>query len=330
MTILHESDLPLIHFDWRAAKKIHTPCSDHNRTDSSCLAMTRPIILITPGDPAGIGPEIIAKALASPELPKHCDYRVLEYPAGSVAGQPDQASARIAWDCLEEAARQLANGEASAVVTGPVSKEALQSIGFPYPGQTVFFCDRLKVTNGTMCLTGDRLTVALVTIHVPIAEVPSLLNVPIIVLSGQHLAEYLQKRLGRKPRIAVCGLNPHAGEGGAFGREEIEIIGPAIDQLQRGGLADFSGPHVPDAIFRDAARGHYDGVLCMYHDQGLIPLKLLDFDNAVNITLGLPRPRLSPDHGTAFGIAGKNIADHSSMLRALQRAAEMVDISPLP
>jgi 4-hydroxythreonine-4-phosphate dehydrogenase len=126
------------------------------------------------------------------------------------------------------------------------------------------------------------------------------------------------------PRIAVCGLNPHAGENGAFGSEELTIIAPAIAALNQGGGAQFSGPHVPDAIFRDAVSGKFDAVLCMYHDQGLIPLKLLDFDNAVNITLGLPKPRLSPDHGTAFAIAGKNIAHHASMLRALQLAAEMV------
>jgi len=287
--------------------------------------MKRPLILITPGDPAGIGPEIIAKALASPELPRHCDYLVLPYETTCTPGKPDAISARIALDALEEAARRLREGTADAVVTGPVSKEGLQAIGFPYPGQTEFFCDRLGATDVTMCLTGDHLTVALVTIHIPLAEVAGALTQPAIVQSGRHLAEYMRQRLRRPARIAVCGLNPHAGENGAFGREEIEIIAPAIAQLQALGIGAFSGPHVPDAIFRDAARGDYDAVLCMYHDQGLIPLKLLDFDNAVNITLGLPRPRLSPDHGTAFAIAGKNIAHHSSLLRALQRAAEMIE-----
>jgi len=287
--------------------------------------MKRPLILITPGDPAGIGPEIIAKALASPELPRHCDYLLLPYETTCTPGKPDAVSARIALDALEEAARRLREGTADAVVTGPVSKEGLQAIGFPYPGQTEFFCDRLGATDVTMCLTGDHLTVALVTIHIPLAEVAGALTPPAIVQSGRHLADYMRQRLRRPARIAVCGLNPHAGENGAFGREEIEIIAPAIAQLQALGIGAFSGPHVPDAIFRDAARGDYDAVLCMYHDQGLIPLKLLDFDNAVNITLGLPRPRLSPDHGTAFAIAGKNIAHHSSLLRALQRAAEMLE-----
>jgi 4-hydroxythreonine-4-phosphate dehydrogenase len=286
--------------------------------------MRRPVILITPGDPAGIGPEIIRKALASADLPQDCDYEFLSYPNQSTLGKPDTNSAQIALDCLEEAARRLNEGSADAVVTGPVCKESLQAIGFPYPGQTEFFCERLAAGDVTMCLSGDHLTVALVTIHIPLAEVSKHLSIPSIVSSGTHLAEFMSKRLARTPRIAVCGLNPHAGENGAFGREEIEIIAPAIERLQARGIAEFSGPHVPDAIFRDAMRGRYDAVLCMYHDQGLIPLKLIDFDNAVNITLGLPRPRLSPDHGTAFDIAGKNIADHSSLLRALQRAAEMV------
>lgn len=290
--------------------------------------MKRRQILITPGDPAGIGPEIIAKALASPELPQDCDYVLLPYPATATPGKPDAVSARIALDALEEAARRLREGSADAVVTGPVSKESLQAIGFPFPGQTEFFCDRLGASDVTMCLTGDHLTVALVTIHIPLADVPGQLSQPAIVRSGTHLADYMHKRLRRTPRIAVCGLNPHAGENGAFGHEEIEIIAPAIAQLQALSIGAFSGPHVPDAIFRDAARGDYDAVLCMYHDQGLIPLKLLDFDNAVNITLGLPRLRLSPDHGTAFAIAGKNIAHHSSMLRALQRAAEMITSAP--
>jgi 4-hydroxythreonine-4-phosphate dehydrogenase len=290
--------------------------------------MKRPLILITPGDPAGIGPEIIAKALASPHLPVHCDYELLDFPQTSTLGKPDASSARIALDALEEAVRRLNEGTADAVVTGPVSKESLQAIGFPYPGQTEFFSERLGAHHTTMCLTGDHLTVALATIHIPLADVATHLSATAIINCGTLLAEYMQQRLKRKPRIAVCGLNPHAGENGAFGREEIEVISPAVIQLQASGLAEFTGPHVPDAIFRDAAEGRYDAVVCMYHDQGLIPLKLLDFDNAVNITLGLPRPRLSPDHGTAFAIAGKNVADSSSMLRALQRAAEMITSSP--
>jgi 4-hydroxythreonine-4-phosphate dehydrogenase len=284
----------------------------------------RPLILITPGDPAGIGPEVIRLALASPDLPQDCDFEWLESDVSIELGKPNEKSARVALDALEQAARRLASGEVDAVVTGPVSKESLQAIGFAYPGQTEFFCDRLSAGEVTMCLSGDHLTVGLVTIHIPLAEVAHRLTTKDIIRAGTHLATFMRQRLKRIPKIAVCGLNPHAGENGAFGDEEIRLIAPAIDVLQQQATADFSGPHVPDAIFRDAADGHYDAVLCMYHDQGLIPLKLLDFDNAVNITLGLPRPRLSPDHGTAFAIAGKNLANPSSMLRALQRAAEMV------
>lgn len=286
--------------------------------------MTRPLILITPGDPAGIGPEVIAKALASPDLPQHCDFELLSVGTGSTPGKPDRASAQIALDALEEAARRLNAGTADAVVTGPVSKEQLQALGFPFPGQTEFFTDRLGATDTAMCLTGRHLTVALATIHIALADVPRSLSVNQIVRSGKLLAQYIAQSKQLRPRIAVCGLNPHAGENGAFGREEIDLIAPAIAHLQASGLGDFTGPHVPDAIFRDAANGQYDAVLCMYHDQGLIPLKLLDFDNAVNITLGLPKPRLSPDHGTAYALAGKNLANPSSMLRALQLAAEMV------
>ena len=285
----------------------------------------KPRILITPGDPAGIGPEVIRKALADASLPQNCQFETIPYDHSTITlGEPSRASAQIALDALEYAAQQLRDGLADAVVTGPIAKEHLQAIGFPFPGQTEFFTDRLGATSTAMCLTGKHLTVALVTIHIPLAAVAGSLTVAEIVRTGKLLADFLINRGISEPRIAVCGLNPHAGEHGAFGREEIEVIAPAIAELALDQLAQYSGPHVPDAIFRDAADKKYDAVLCMYHDQGLIPLKLLDFDNAVNITLGLPAPRLSPDHGTAFSLAGKNVANPSSMLRALQLAAEMV------
>jgi 4-hydroxythreonine-4-phosphate dehydrogenase len=284
-----------------------------------------PRILITPGDPAGIGPEVIRMALADANLPQNCRFETMAYDSSAVIlGEPSSASAQIALDALEYAAQQLRDGLADAVVTGPVAKEQLQAIGFAFPGQTEFFTDRLGATSTAMCLTGKHLTVALVTIHIPLAEVAGSLTVAEIVRTGRLLADFLISRGITAPRIAVCGLNPHAGEHGAFGSEEIEVIAPAITELNKHAMVQYSGPHVPDAIFRDAADQKYDAVLCMYHDQGLIPLKLLDFDNAVNITLGLPKPRLSPDHGTAFSLAGKNIANPSSMLRALQLAAEMV------
>lgn len=285
-----------------------------------------PHILITLGDPAGIGPEIVAKALSSGQLPEGFTFEVIGDTSAATPGNPDEQSACAALAALEEAARRLNAGTADAVVTAPVAKEPLQRIGFPFPGQTEFFADRLGSSDIAMCLTGNTLTVALVTIHVPLSEVPSLLSCEEIVRVGKLLASFLHQRGINQPRIAVAGLNPHAGEGGAFGQEEQTIITPAIIELNQGSHSVFTGPHVPDAIFRDAAQGRYDAVLCMYHDQGLIPLKLLDFDSGVNVTLGLPRPRTSPDHGTAYGIAGQNIASAASMIRAIQVACDLASL----
>lgn len=282
-----------------------------------------PRILITMGDPAGIGPEVISRALASGRLPAGFDFHVLGDASQGTPGKPDTRSATAAMNALEQAVTELKNGSADAVVTGPVSKEALQSLGFPFPGQTEYFADAFGVTDFGMVLTGDTLTVGLATIHEAIAAVPALLTTGRITRIGALTADFLRRRGITRPRIAVAGLNPHAGENGAFGDEEIRIIQPAIHLLNESGAADFTGPAVPDAIFRDAARGQFDAVIAMYHDQGLIPLKLLDFDNAVNVTLGLPKPRTSPDHGTAFAIAGKNLADPSSMIAAIRLACEL-------
>jgi 4-hydroxythreonine-4-phosphate dehydrogenase len=219
--------------------------------------------------------------------------------------------------------RLLRETEAAAVVTGPVSKEGLQALGFPFPGQTEFYADAFGCGDYGMLLTGPTLTVGLATIHNALAEVPCLLTAEGIFRIGKLTAEFLRKKGIAAPRIAVCGLNPHAGENGAFGDEEKTIIAPAITALNETGLASFTGPHVPDAIFRDAAQGKYDAVLAMYHDQGLIPLKLLDFDEAVNVTLGLPKPRTSPDHGTAFSIAGKGEANPASMIAAIRLACAL-------
>lgn len=282
-------------------------------------------ILITLGDPAGIGPEVVTKALASGLLPQGCHYEVLGDRDAGVPGRPDERSARSALAALEESVRRLQAGTADAVVTGPVAKEGLQALGFAFPGQTEFFAAAFGVADFGMLLTGATLTVGLATIHEPLAAVPSLLTEERIVRIGHLTAEFLTCRGKRRPRIAVAGLNPHAGENGAFGDDERRIIVPAIVRLQAAGVADFTGPCVPDAVFRDAARGGFDAVLAMYHDQGLIPLKLLDFDTAVNVTLGLPKPRTSPDHGTAFGIAGKGVADASSMIAAIRLACELAD-----
>ena len=287
------------------------------------------IIGITRGDQAGIGPEVVAAALASGELSSACSYQIIGEQVDAVLGKPDATTARAALDGLEQAAQMLKGGQIDAVVTAPVGKEGLHELGFDFPGQTEFFAERLGCDNHAMCLTGKNLTVALVTIHVALADVPGLLRQEEIVRVGLLLADFCRQRGIQSPRIAVCGLNPHAGENGAFGSEDVEIVEPAVAELRRAAKgAIFSGPHPPDTIFRPAADGQYDAVLCMYHDQGLIPLKLLDFDTGVNVTLGLAKPRTSPDHGTAYDIAGQGKASASSMIHAIQLACEMVDQSP--
>ena len=238
----------------------------------------------------------------------------------AIAGQPTPDGARAARAALEESVELLRSGEIAAVVTGPIHKARMQAIGYEFPGQTEFYARRAGVENFAMCLTGGALTVALVTAHVPLKDVATLLTAEEIVRVGKLLSAFLTARFGREPRIAVAGLNPHAGESGTLGREEIEIIAPAIEQL---GNQKFLGPISPDTVFNHAVAGEFDGVLCMYHDQGLIPLKLHAFDQGVNVTLGLPFPRTSPDHGTAFEIAGKNIARPDSMIAAIRLAAEL-------
>jgi len=286
------------------------------------------IIGITQGDPAGIGPEVIRAALDSGKLDPRFRYRLLGDPGHAVAGQPTPESARAAVAALEEAARLAVAGEIDAVVTGPIHKAHSQAVGFAFPGQTEFFAARAGVANFAMLLTGGALTVALVTTHVALADVPRLVTGPEIERVGGLLAEFLRQRLGteRTARIAVAGLNPHAGESGAMGREEIETIAPATARLAQtwAGQATFVGPISPDTLFFRAAQGEFDGVLCMYHDQGLIPLKLHAFDAGVNVTLGLPFVRTSPDHGTAFEIAGRGLARPESTVAALQLAGKLV------
>ena len=287
--------------------------------------MKRPVIGITLGDAAGIGPEVTRIALASGQLDLRFDYRTIGSCPGAVPGRPDEATARAAISALEESVDLLKSGEIAAVVTAPISKDHLAGYGFDFPGQTEFYADRFGCWNFQMCLTGPHLTVGLVTIHEPLGSVPSLLSITGIVRHGVLLADFCHRRGKAAPRIAVAGLNPHAGENGRMGREEITIIRPAVDALNlAAGPASFHGPLPPDTLFFHAARGQYDAVLCMYHDQGLIPLKLLDFDEAVNLTLGLPVVRTSPDHGTAFDIAGKGLVSATSMKAAIRLAAELV------
>ncbi|MEO5721314.1 MAG: 4-hydroxythreonine-4-phosphate dehydrogenase PdxA [Chthoniobacterales bacterium] len=285
---------------------------------------------ITLGDAAGIGPEIVAAALTLPALPD-CKFVVVgDYPACRL-GEPTPETATAAAAALEEAVAAALRGDLSAVVTGPIHKARMYEIGFAFPGQTEFFATRCGVENFAMLLTGGSLSVALVTTHIPLRRVADVLSPEEIVRVGGLFADFLRRRLGRAPRIAVAGLNPHAGESGALGKEEVSIIAPAVVELNaihRLSITDhpiFSGPFSPDTVFFHAAAGEWDGVICMYHDQGLIPLKLHAFHEGVNFTLGLPFPRTSPDHGTAFEIAGKGIARPDSMLAAMKLAAELAD-----
>jgi 4-hydroxythreonine-4-phosphate dehydrogenase len=280
---------------------------------------------ITLGDPAGIGPEIVQAALASGRLAETAEYSVIGRPLVCSLGQPTQETAQAALAALEESAALALRGEIQAVVTGPIHKARMYEIGFRFPGQTEFFADCCSEKNFAMLLTGGKLTVSLVTAHLPLREVAAALNQGDIVRVGLLLEDFLHRRRIRNPRIAVAGLNPHAGESGALGLEEIETIAPAVAKLRDacGPRAIVSGPFSPDTIFHHAAKGDWDGVLCMYHDQGLIPLKLHAFHEGVNVTLGLPFVRTSPDHGTAFEIAGKGVARADSMIAAINLAVEL-------
>jgi 4-hydroxythreonine-4-phosphate dehydrogenase len=284
---------------------------------------------VTLGDPAGVGPEIIRAALASGKLARDIDCRVIGEVGSSAAGTPTPDSARVALAAMEKGAALANSSQIDAVVTGPIHKARMAEIEFGFPGQTEFFAARSGTTNFAMLLTGGAITVALVTTHVPLGQVPALLKTSEIVRVGKLLEDFLHRRGIKTPRIAVAGLNPHAGESGKIGREEIDIIAPAITELNQPPLTNagpartFEGPISPDTLFFHLANGKWDAALCMYHDQGLIPLKLHAFHSGVNVTLGLPFPRTSPDHGTAFDIAGKGIARPDSMIAAINLAAEL-------
>lgn len=289
----------------------------------------RPRIGITLGDCAGIGPEIVDLALRSDRVARSAEYKIIGKYPDRRPGHPTRETARAAAVALEEAVTLALRGELDGIVTGPIHKTRMYEVGFKFPGQTEFFAARCGVKNFAMCLTGENITVALVTAHLPLRKVASALKQSGIVQVGLLLADFLRSRAISAPRIAVAGLNPHAGESGNLGREEIEIISPAIAALNGSPITDhrsqrtFTGPHSPDTVFHRAIEGEFDAILCMYHDQGLIPLKLHAFREGVNVTLGLPFPRTSPDHGTAFEIAGKGIACPDSMIAAINLAAEL-------
>jgi 4-hydroxythreonine-4-phosphate dehydrogenase len=317
-------------------------------------------LAISLGDPAGIGPEVLAKcwdnraAFALPPFVAIGDPRSIEavwdgpieiitdpneadsaFDVGlpllqllsaedTVPGHPSVAGAHCSLDSLELAVGLARSGSAAAVVTGPVSKEQLYAIGFAHPGQTEFVAERCGVSsaNVAMMLAGPTLRTIPVTTHVELADVPRELTGGLIEARARAVLRGLQRGFGiADPRLAVAGLNPHAGEGGQLGREEVEIIAPAIAALAAEGWR-VTGPHPADTLFHAAARANYDAALCMYHDQALIPVKALHFEDAVNVTLGLPIVRTAPDHGTAFDIAGQDRADPRPLAAAIRMAAQ--------
>jgi len=251
-------------------------------------------------------------------------------------GRPNSADARLVIGAIDRAAADVKNGKAAAVVTNPINKEALYGAGFHHPGHTEYLgelAERLFDEKGVtpiMMLASRDLRVVPVTIHLALRDAIAALTSTAIVTAGQMTHRALERDFGiAKPRLAVAGLNPHAGEGGALGSEDRDIVVPAIAELCRKGV-DARGPLAADTMFHMAARQGYDAALCMYHDQALIPIKTLDFDGAVNVTLGLPFIRTSPDHGTAFDIAGRGVARPDSLIAALKLAAEMAARRAVP
>ncbi len=293
-------------------------------------------LAITCGDPAGVGPEIAAAwAAEHPAFAARCAFigprewcdglPGLGVPVGEAGvlrpGEPGDAGARTALAAMEEAAAGCLAGRYSAVVTGPVSKERLARIGYPFPGQTEFFAARWG-GEPTMGFVGERLKVVLATWHIPLMSVARALTPHALELAVGRAALLAAAHGAPQPRIAVCGLNPHAGEAGILGSEEQEHIDPCLDTL-RGGYPGLSRCLPADTVFHRALRDEFDVVVALYHDQGLAPLKTLEFDSAVNVTLGLPHVRSSPDHGTAFGIAGQGKASARSFANAVQVAIRL-------
>jgi 4-hydroxythreonine-4-phosphate dehydrogenase len=245
-------------------------------------------------------------------------------------GRPSASDAAATIEAIERAVTMVAEGSASAVVTNPIAKEVLYDAGFRHPGHTEFLGELAlrhfgQAVHPVMMLWSPQLAVVPATIHIPLAQVPSRLTRELLVETAQIVVKDMRQRFGiAAPRLVFCGLNPHAGEGGSIGREEIETIAPAIAELRRDGL-NVSGPFPADTLFHAAARARYNVVIAMYHDQALIPIKTLAFDSAVNVTLGLPFVRTSPDHGTAFDIAGSGRANPASLIAAIKLAARLAD-----
>jgi len=313
---------------------------------------TKPVLAVSMGDPAGIGPEIVAAAAAEPAVRRACQLIVFGDAGVLTAGartrklkaktptaiarvvavtewkkearpKPSRWAGEAAFRYLEAAASAAADGECDGLVTAPINKYWMNQAGHAYDGHTGYLSERTGCS-ATMMLAGRRLRVVLATTHLSIADVPASLNEELLTRAARATDAHLRRYHGvAKPRIAVAALNPHAGEGGLFGDEEIRVIVPAVRALKRARIA-VEGPFPADTLFAAGKPGHYDAVLCMYHDQALIPLKLLEFGRAVNVSMGLPFIRTSPDHGTAYDLAGTGRARADSMVEAILVAAAMV------
>ncbi len=284
----------------------------------------KPRVAITAGDPAGIGPEIAAKAAVHPRVRAVCEPIIYDStPAAPVPiGQVSALAGRAAFDAIVRAVEDARRGVVHAVATAPVNKAAFAAAGLGWKGHTDLLAHLCGVSSVAMMFHSPKLRVVLATVHVPLRDVPRLLTRDLILSTLRLTAQEMPYFGVPQPRLAVAGLNPHAGEGGLMGLEEGEVIVPAIRDACREGL-DVTGPLPADTVFVRAARGEFDCVLACYHDQGLVPVKLLSFGTAVNVTLGLPIVRTSPDHGTAFDIAGKGVADPGSLVESIVLAADL-------
>jgi len=287
----------------------------------------KPRVGITVGDPAGIGPEIAARAAADPKVLEVCE-PILYGPheanalARFKAGELSAAAGRAAYDAIVSAVDDARRGAIDAIATAPINKEAFALAGLPWKGHTDLLAHVTASPQVAMMFHAEALRVVLATIHVPLADVPKLLTRDLVDRIIGLTAREIPRFGYEHPRLACAGLNPHAGEHGVIGGEDESILRPAIEAARGRGI-DITGPWPGDTVFVRASRGEFDVVIACYHDQGLIPVKLLAFGRAVNVTLGLPIVRTSVDHGTAFDIAGRGIADHSSLVEAVRLAARL-------
>jgi 4-hydroxythreonine-4-phosphate dehydrogenase len=291
--------------------------------------MPLPVVAVTVGDPSGIGPEIAVKAARDPRVVAACRPQLYgPHAAADVgafpAGEVNAESARAAYDAIVRAVSDARDGRVAAIATAPVSKAAFAAAGLKWRGHTDLLAHLCGVDDVAMLFWSDRLRVVLATVHIPLAEVPRALTAARLLAVIRLTARSLPKFGLTAPRLAVAGLNPHAGENGVLGIEDRDVLGPAVATARSGGI-DVVGPLPADTVFVRAVRGEFDVVIAAYHDQGLVPVKLLAFGRAVNVTLGLPIIRTSVDHGTAFDIARQGLADEGSLVEAILLAARLAE-----